>query len=510
MKPRRPGAISVWSLSGAAILLAISVALIPIIFPGPGDGYELNKWEEFAGNMHFVVLHIPIGIFVWVFILELLGVLSFGKYKPATALPLFFGVVFGVIAVVLGYYLYLSEGSQDDLITKHMWGSIAFVVLGALSYMTKISSLRTGTTSPVYVVMICATMATMVVAAHWGGESVHGNLLAPLEREDPKEKEPEEAPAEVVPVPELLAYEQVVVPILESKCYACHSVDKKKKGKLLMDTYEDLLKGGAEAPALVPGDLEESLMMVRIHIPIDDDPDEERMPPADKEQLTAEEIAILDWWVKTGAPQQKSLQDAEAPEEILKAAEQVMAVLKAPVAEPPKEADPAEEPKVDPEEAKREALKKAVAGLKEKFGGALNFVSQESSELHFNAVGIRKDFGDEQLASLADVGESIIELNLSGTMVTDAGMAKLAGMPNLKKLRLNDTAVTDEGLAQLKGLPQLEFLVLFGTQVTDAGMAHLKEISSLKKVFVGGTGVTEAGVTALQEGLPEAEVNGGI
>ena len=119
MKPRRPGAFSVWSLSGAAILLAISVALIPIIFPGPGDGYELNKWEEFAGNMHFVVLHIPIGIFVWVFILELLGVLSFGKYKSATALPLFFGVVFGVIAVVLGYYLYLSEASQDDLITKH-------------------------------------------------------------------------------------------------------------------------------------------------------------------------------------------------------------------------------------------------------------------------------------------------------------------------------------------------------------------------------------------------------
>ena len=66
----------------------------------------------------------------------------------------------------------------------------------------------------------------------------------------------------------------------------------------------------------------------------------------------------------------------------------------------------------------------------------------------------------------------VVEVNLIGSEVTDAGLAHLAGLAALKFLHLNDTQVTDAGLAHLTGLTALEVLGLSGTQVTDAGLAH--------------------------------------
>lgn len=57
--------------------------------------------------------------------------------------------------------------------------------------------------------------------------------------------------------------------------------------------------------------------------------------------------------------------------------------------------------------------------------------------------------------------------------VTDAGLAHLAGLTNLRQLYLANTAVTDEGLVHLKALP-LQRVDLFDTRVTPAGVERLK------------------------------------
>jgi uncharacterized membrane protein len=511
---QKNGGFCVNLLSAAAILLAIGVALIPLISPKPGDGMVLEPWQEVLGNLHYLTLHIPIGIFVLVFIQELFGLFSFGKYKPSTALSLFFGVVFGVIAVLQGYLLYLQNGKSNDLIDKHMWGAIVFVALGALAFMTKIWAIRSGTKSPIYAVLLTGTMVAMVLAGHWGGESMHGDPLAPM-KDAAEEKKAMAGGGEggtAVPIvtaapEERMVYTEVVATILDAKCYKCHSVGKKKKGKLLMDSYQALLDGGSEGPALVPGDLKESLLSVRIHIPVDDDPDDEHMPPSDKDQLSKEEIAILDWWVKSGAPQGKTLKDAGAPEAIVTA---VGTLVPPEVLAKAAEAKRAADEKLKAAEAaKKAALVSEVKVLSAEFKGALTFVSQDSGDLVFSAVGLRKDFGDEGLEKLTQVGASLTELNLSGSGITDAGLVHLKAMPHLRKLRLNDTAITDGALEHLAGLPELEFLVLFGTPVSDEGVIKLGEAVALKEIFVGGTKVTEAGVKALKEKLPDLEVNTG-
>ncbi len=69
--------------------------------------------------------------------------------------------------------------------------------------------------------------------------------------------------------------------------------------------------------------------------------------------------------------------------------------------------------------------------------------------------------------------EKLWHLNLSGTNITDAGLAHLSELKNLRQLDLSGTNITDAGLAHLSGLKMLFRLNLSGTNITDAGLAHL-------------------------------------
>ena len=53
------------------------------------------------------------------------------------------------------------------------------------------------------------------------------------------------------------------------------------------------------------------------------------------------------------------------------------------------------------------------------------------------------------------------ELNLSNTTVSDAGLAKLAGLSQLQILRIAGTLVEGRGLGQLTGLKELRELDQF-------------------------------------------------
>jgi len=91
-------------------------------------------------------------------------------------------------------------------------------------------------------------------------------------------------------------FEKQIRPILANRCYECHSVEKKTKGGLALDSAASTLKGGDTGPALVPGDPEKSLLISAVRYQDHD----LQMPP--KRQLSAEEVKALEEWVKMGAP----------------------------------------------------------------------------------------------------------------------------------------------------------------------------------------------------------------
>ncbi len=95
-------------------------------------------------------------------------------------------------------------------------------------------------------------------------------------------------------------YEKNVRPILSEHCFECHSIEKStSKGGLILDSRDGMQKGGDEGPAVVPGNLGKSLLIRSIHYT---DP-ELAMPPKKKGgKISDAKIAILEEWVKMGAP----------------------------------------------------------------------------------------------------------------------------------------------------------------------------------------------------------------
>ncbi len=92
-------------------------------------------------------------------------------------------------------------------------------------------------------------------------------------------------------------FESKVRPVLADHCYKCHSGQSKSvKGGLRLDSVDGMRKGGDTGPAVVPGDLEGSLMLKAIKY----DDDILKMPP--KGKLPDAAIATLNQWVKQGAP----------------------------------------------------------------------------------------------------------------------------------------------------------------------------------------------------------------
>ncbi len=92
-------------------------------------------------------------------------------------------------------------------------------------------------------------------------------------------------------------FEREISPLLEQRCFKCHSHDSgKAKGGLVLDSRKGWENGGGSGPAIVPGKPDQSLLIEAVRYQNED----LEMPP--KQRLPAAEIALLEKWVAMGAP----------------------------------------------------------------------------------------------------------------------------------------------------------------------------------------------------------------
>lgn len=94
-------------------------------------------------------------------------------------------------------------------------------------------------------------------------------------------------------------FEKKVRPLLEQRCFSCHS-EQKTKGGLKLTSRASLLEGGDRGPAAVAGKPEDSLLIRAIRYQ-----DKPRMPP--KNKLPDAEIDTLTRWVSMGLPWPEAL-----------------------------------------------------------------------------------------------------------------------------------------------------------------------------------------------------------
>jgi len=100
---------------------------------------------------------------------------------------------------------------------------------------------------------------------------------------------------------EIHFFETKIRPVLIKECYGCHSSKAgNARGGLTLDTKERMAIGGATGPAVVPGNLEESLLYQAICY------SEYEMPP--NGQLSSQVIDDFRRWIEMGAPDPRSQQ----------------------------------------------------------------------------------------------------------------------------------------------------------------------------------------------------------
>lgn len=94
---------------------------------------------------------------------------------------------------------------------------------------------------------------------------------------------------------------------------------------------------------------------------------------------------------------------------------------------------------------------------------------------------------------------------LYATNVTDAGIAHLANLHQLKTLLLVGMSVTDESLPILGGFRSLEILALNNSRVSDSGLVHLQNLTNLREIALRQcSGITDRGMPRLSN-LPRLE-----
>jgi mono/diheme cytochrome c family protein len=94
------------------------------------------------------------------------------------------------------------------------------------------------------------------------------------------------------------AFTLKVLPLLKSRCFACHGEKPDDiKGQLDLTRRAGLLRGGqSHQPAMVPGKPAESMLISAVKW------DGLEMPPKQNDRLSGEQIKLLETWIAAGAP----------------------------------------------------------------------------------------------------------------------------------------------------------------------------------------------------------------
>jgi len=436
----------------------------------------------FLGRLHPLLVHLPIGLVVLLAFLQVLG--RFARFAGARAAigPVLLLTVPSALASAACGWLLANGGDYDPrLLQWHRWSGLAVAALCLLTGLAHwLARPR------LYSLGLAFSFLATVGAGHFGGSLTHGQdylahyapgPLRPLLGGGTSRPTAAAAPSALA---EKRAFEHVVKPVLDKYCVACHGPEK-AKGRLRLDSLPAALRGGEDGAVILPGKPAESDLIKRLHLPPDHD---DHMPPAGKPQPTADDVALLQWWIQSGASD-RPVGELKPPANIQRILENRLAATAA-VPATARSASP---------RALAEVLPLAEK-LADDLGISITALSATEPWLQANASLAGTNFTDASLAQLAPLAANLRRLDLAGTAVTDAGLAAVTGMAALTHLHLERTRVTDAGLAALTNLPALEYLNLYGTAVTDAGLAALKLLPNLRQLYLWQTRVTPDGAAA--------------
>ncbi|MFT5284268.1 MAG: hypothetical protein ACI8TQ_000424 [Planctomycetota bacterium] len=450
----------------------------------------MEPWIQLLGRLHPLVLHLPIGALVLLATAEL-----WSRFKRGTGLEkglrtFLCGVTaIGALASALsGWQLSQEFESAGDTFCWHRALGFALTVL-VVSAALAVRFDR----QKLYGVCLGLGLIVLVPVGHFGAEMTHGTnfLLKPFEagaKRIPPLADSTVANSEVAQAASTASFATVVAPIFNSYCTKCHGPEKQKGGLALHSPEPFLVPTESGLSLLSLGDPAQSELMRRLLLPLEDD---DHMPPPSKPQPSSKDLEALEAWVAAGAPFEQTFDyQLEASQS------QERPVSKA--------ASKPSEPKLPIEPSSV-----AIAALaSQNIHVELIDPAEQLLWIDFSMwPSTDNAFVERYTEPLLDF---IVELNLSGTRITDEALNIVRQMRRLERLDLTNTACSSTGVARLAGHSALRTVNLIGTQVDARILVTLKSLPSLERIYIWNSLVTDSDLQVICETLPELRVVDGI
>jgi uncharacterized membrane protein len=429
------------------------------------------NWLQPVGRMHPLILHFPIVLLILAVVINLFrfGITEESNrfYRKLSQKLLLAGALLAAITVLMGIFLSREEGYAGNTLEWHKWtGAGTFFLASVLYWINKTSWYRSFSLKAGGVLIVFA----LIVTGHYGAALSHGEnfIMQPVTADEENR---------VVPIEQAIVFNDVIKPILKKKCASCHNPDK-MKGELILADSVSLVKGGKSGKLFVPGNTEMSLLIQRLHLPLDE---KKHMPPEGKPQLTEQEALLLELWITENAEFNKKVVDLP-PADSLRIAATVFL-----------------QPAVSDEKFEFAAAnEKTIEKLNTNYR-TIRPIAKESPALTVNIFNAAA-YNSKQLSELSEIKTQVVSLNLDKLPVTDDDIKSISQFENLRKLELNFTNITVKGLKELAALKNLHTLTVSGTKLTYQDLKEqIPSMKGLKMISVWNTDLSETEAARLQK-----------
>lgn len=449
---------------------------------------------NFFGRFHPLVVHLPIGILLLAFLFE--GISQFKKYrklKTAVQPSLLIGALAAVISAVTGYLLSLEGGYERSALNIHQYLGIATAIAAMVLYFLRknhwVLHRERQNRQPIRFYLFLPVIILLTLTGHYGGSLTHGEefITEFAFYTDRKKEDPLTKIQLIANTDEAVFYTDVIQPILESKCYSCHS-SAKQKGELRLDGAEMISKGGKHGTILKYGIADSSALYSRLMLPIED---KHHMPPEEKPQLSSSEIDLIRLWINEGSAFDQKIKEIKAP----KKANEYIKLL----------TESLNQKTWIPEGAVAEANAKSIAALKNA-GAVVVPIGAGHNYLALNYTNTRS-IDKSKLELLLGVKDQLVSLRLSYCQIEDKNLGMLKNFDNLTWLYLDHTNVSDSTIQSLHVLPNLKYLNLVFTSVGDKSIPTSAKFPSLEQIFLFQSHISPEGVEKLRQNNPTLKID---
>jgi uncharacterized membrane protein len=439
--------------------------------------------KVFLGRFHPLFVHFPIGLLAVAFIFEVLALReSFQKLRYAVHFVLVIGAASAIASAITGYLLSLEGGYPDELLQFHQNLGIATAAFATVMCFARKMIYRSHPEKQARVntMLLFVLVILLSMAGHAGGSLTHGEAYLT----EALSMKPPGAEGKVMlnvreDMDSSVLYADVIKPVLDAKCYSCHSAAK-QKGQLRLDGIDFIKQGGKHGEVLRSDIPDSSSLYHRLVIPVDD---EKHMPPREKTQLTSAEVDLIHLWIEEGYSFDKPIGQYKEPGKLktLVAAIQAESIGK--------ESWVPKEPVAAADAKSMEALRK--------HGVLITPVAADNHYLMLNFINTRERTDSLSLL-LIPIKDNIVWLNMANAGASDESMKVIHQLYNIRYLYLQNTRITDKGMTEISKLENLQLLNVVGTDVTDQSVQAVSKLKNLKEFYAFRTKVSAKGFAALK------------